>query len=117
MMATTLDAIPPLRTGRRDRPRRRPGKLHADKAYDARARRQACRARGIVPRTARKGIESSERLGRHRWVVERTHAWFNRCRRLPIRYERRDDIYDDVYNAFTALAASLITRNQIKGFC
>ncbi len=68
-MASTLDAIPPLRTGRRGRPRRRPDKLHADKAYEAKARRQECRARGIVPRIARKGIESSEKLGRHRWVV------------------------------------------------
>lgn len=111
MMASTLDAIPPLRNGRRGRPRRRPGKVHADKAYDAKARRQECRARGIVPRIARKGIESSERLGRR--VVERTHAWFNRFRRLPIRYERRSDIYE----AFTSLAASLITLNQIKRFC
>ncbi|SFG34297.1 Transposase DDE domain-containing protein [Methylobacterium gossipiicola] len=56
-----------------------------------------------------KAIESSEKLGRHRWVVERTHAWFNRFRRLPIRYERRADIYE----AFT----SLITLNQIRRFC
>lgn len=105
MLAPTLDAIPLLRSGRRGRPRRRPDKLHADKAYDARARRQECRARGIVPRIARGGIESSEKLGRHRWVVERTHAWFNRFRRLPVRYERRADIYE----AFTSLAASLIT--------
>jgi hypothetical protein len=35
MLAPTLDAIQPLRTGRRERPRRRPSKLHADKAYDA----------------------------------------------------------------------------------
>ncbi|TXN41390.1 IS5 family transposase [Methylobacterium sp. WL93] len=113
MMAPTLDAIPPVGSGRRGRPRRRPHKLHADKAYDARARRQECRARGIVPRIARRGIDSSEKLGRHRWVVERTHAWFNRFRRLPVRYERRADIY----KAFTNLAASLITLNQIRRFC
>ena len=34
-MAPTVDAIPPLRNGRRGRPRQRPDKLHADKAYDA----------------------------------------------------------------------------------
>ena len=110
MLAPTLDAIPPLRSGRRGRPRRRPSKLHADKAYNAKVRRHECQARGIVPRIARKGIESSEKLGRHRWVVERTHAWFNRFRRLPVRYERRADIYQ----AFTSLAASLITFNQIR---
>jgi transposase len=37
-------------------------------------------------RIARKGIDSSERLGRHRWVVERTLAWLNQYRRLTIRY-------------------------------
>src|SRR4029450_8177291 len=77
----------------RGRPRRRPGKLHADKAYDFRRCRRACRKRGIVPRIARRGIESGERLGRHRWVVERTLSWIARCRRLAIRYERRVDIH------------------------
>ncbi len=112
-MAPTLDAIPPLRSGRRGRPRRWPEKLHADKAYDARVRRRECRARGITPRIARRGIERSDRLGRHRWVVERSHTWFNRARRLPIRYERRADIYE----AFTFLKASLITLHQIQRFC
>ena len=65
-LASTLDAIPPVRSGRRGRPRRRPDKLHADKAYDHRRCRQECRARGIKPRIARRGIESSQRLGRHR---------------------------------------------------
>jgi transposase len=50
---------------------------------------------------------------KRRWVVERTHAWFNCFRRLPIRYERRIDIYQ----AFSTLAASLITLNQIRRFC
>jgi hypothetical protein len=33
------------------------------------------RRRGIPARIARIGVESKERLGRHRWVVERTMAW------------------------------------------
>ncbi len=57
-MVPTLDAIPPLNTGRRGRPGRRPDKLHADKAYDVKARRQECRARGIVLCIACKGIET-----------------------------------------------------------
>jgi transposase len=32
-------------------------------------------------------------FSRHRWKVERTHAWFGGFRRLTIRYERRDDIH------------------------
>ena len=93
MLAATLDAIPPLRSGRRGRPRQRPDKLHADKGYDYRRCRRACRTRGIQPRIARRGVESSQRLGRHRWVVERTHAWLSRMRRLAVRHERRADIY------------------------
>jgi hypothetical protein len=31
--------------------------------------------RGIRPRSARRGVESSEWLGRHRWWVERSLAW------------------------------------------
>jgi hypothetical protein len=38
----------------------------------------ACRRRKITPRIARKGMESTEKLGRHRWVIERTLAWLAR---------------------------------------
>lgn len=113
MLAPTLDAIPPVRSGRRGRPRRRPDKLHADKAHDHRRCRRECRKRGIAPRIARRGIESSERLGRHRWVVERTLAWLARFRRLAVRYERRADIH----LAFTTLGCALVCLNQVRRFC
>jgi len=79
-----LGAIPPLKTGRRGRPQHRPDKAHADKGYDYRKCRAACRRRKITPRIARKGMESKEKLGRHRWVIERTLAWLARYRRLTI---------------------------------
>ncbi|CUH38692.1 hypothetical protein JSE7799_01459 [Jannaschia seosinensis] len=47
-----------------------------DKAYDHRRCRKECRARSIIPRIARRGLETSTKLGRHQWVVERTFAWF-----------------------------------------
>jgi hypothetical protein len=50
------------------------------------------------------GVESSERLGKHRWVVERTLAWRNRFRRLTVRYERRADLHQ----AFLSLGCALI---------
>ena len=98
-----IDAVPPIKrpTGHR---RRRPDKLHADKAYDIPRCRRALTRRHIKVRIARKGVESKERLGRHRWVVERTMAWLNRFRRLTIRYERRDDIHE----AFLSLGCALI---------
>ena len=46
-LTATPDASPPIRSGRRGRPRRRPEKLHADKAYDLRRSRRECWARGI----------------------------------------------------------------------
>jgi transposase len=104
-----LDAVRPTK-GLWGRPRRRPAKLHADKGYDYPRCRAACRKRGITPRIARRGIESSEKLGRHRWVVERTLGWLSRFRRLTIRYERRADLH----LAFTTLACSLICWNRVK---
>ncbi len=61
-----VDAIEPIKRPGRGRPRKRPGKLHADKAYDTKKCREALRRRRIKARIARKGKESSEKLGRHR---------------------------------------------------
>lgn len=55
-----LDAVQPI-AGPKGRPRKRPGKLHADKGYDSEKNRSACL------------------------------AWLHRYRRLLIRWERRDD--------------------------
>jgi hypothetical protein len=71
MFEEMVDAIAPIRQPR-GRPRKRPQKLHANKAYDAKKCRKALRKRGIKARIARGGKESSETLGRYRWVVERT---------------------------------------------
>ena len=93
MLEEVVDAVPPIRQSW-GRSRQRPAKLHADKAYDHRRCRRALTRRRIQPRIARRGIESSAKLGRHRWVVERTLAWFSQFRRLAIRYERRADIHE-----------------------
>ena len=68
------------------------------------------RKRSIKARIARRGIDSSEKLGRHRWVVERPLAWLARYRRLSVRYERREDIHE----AFLHLGCSLIYLNYLK---
>ncbi|MCU7370306.1 IS5 family transposase [Tahibacter amnicola] len=107
-----VNALPAV-GGLRGRPRRWPDKVHADKGYDYEHCRHALRHRGIVQRIARRGVESSQRLGKHRWVVERTFAWLNRFKRLRIRYERRPEIY----LAFGLLACSLICWRAIERFC
>jgi transposase len=100
-----IDAIPSIigPRGKPGRPRKRPAKLHGDKAYDAAALRRALRARGITPRLARRRIDSSERLGTYRWVVERSLSWLLGCRRLGVRYERRADLLQGLLHLACAL--------------
>ncbi|QRP50837.1 IS5 family transposase [Amycolatopsis sp. FDAARGOS 1241] len=103
-----VNALPPIRSRRGPR-RRKPAKLHADKAYDIPALRAWLRQRGIVPRIARKGIESAEKLGKHRWVIERSIAWLTGYRRLTIRYERKAGHY----LAFLTLAATITCHKKL----
>src|SRR5918994_5547629 len=112
MLETMLDAVSSIRRPR-GRPRKRPEKLHADKAYDSDRCREALRKRGIAPRIARRRLHSSERLGRHRWVAERTLAWLNRYRRLKVRYER----LADVHQAFLSLGCALVCWNFVQRAC
>jgi len=108
VFAELIDAVPMIRQPSGQR-RKRPAKLHADKAYDSPRCRRFLHRRHIKVRIARKGIESSQRLGRHRWVIERTLAWLNRYRRLTIRYERRAD----THQAFLTLGCALICFNRL----
>jgi transposase len=89
--------------GRHFKPRR----LHADKAYGIPHLRKWLRGKRIGVRIARKGIESSERLGRRRWVIERTMSWLTGYRRLSPRYERNPRNY----LAFLGLAAALCSTS------
>jgi transposase len=100
--------IPPIRSRRGPR-RRRPAKLHANKGYDYNHLRRWLGLRGITHRIARKGIESSQHLGRHRWTVERTMAWLASCRRLHRRYERKAEHF----LAFTSIACTLICCRRL----
>ncbi|WP_310436982.1 IS5 family transposase [Streptomyces sp. 3330] len=95
--------IPPIRSRRGPR-RRKPGKLHGDKGYDYSHLRRWLRQRGITHRIARKGVEPSQRLGRHRWTIERTMAWLSGCRRLHRRYERKAAHF----LAFASIACTII---------
>jgi transposase len=88
---------------------RRPARLHADKAYDQADLRAWLRDRGIAVRIARKGIETSDKLGRHRWVIERTLAWLTGYRRLTLRYERNASHF----LAFMTLAATVTCYKKL----
>ena len=92
------------------RPIHRVDKFHADKGYDSARNRATVIKFGMEPRIARRGIESKERLGRHRWFVERTISWFHGLRRLAVRYERTIQMHF----AFMLLAASYIGWRKLK---
>jgi transposase len=89
----------------------KPARCHADKGYDSQANRDCLRKRRINPRIARRGIESRERLGRQRWKVERSVAWFHDFKRLRTRYDR----HAAIHLAFMLLAAALICWRTLTG--
>ena len=67
-----------------------------DKGYDYADAERAVRRRRYVPPIRRRGEERRRcRRGERarRWVVERTHSWFNRFRKLLIRWEKRPQNY------------------------
>ncbi|MEY0160807.1 transposase, partial [Providencia rettgeri] len=45
----------------------------------------------------------------HRWVVERTHSWMNRYRRVLTRWEKKVENYE----AMLHLACAIIIWNKI----
>jgi transposase len=102
-----LDDIPKVCTPRGGR-RHRPVKVHADKAYDNRHCRSYLTRRGIKVRIARRGVESSTRLGRHRWKAERSIAWLAGCRRLRVRYDRDSERFF----AFAMLGCARLCYNR-----
>jgi transposase len=104
-----LDAVPPV-AGLPGRPRRRPERVLADRAYDHDKYRRQVRERGIKPQIARRQTEHGSGLGRVRWVVERTFAWLHHFKRLLVRYDRRADIH----HAFLALGCCLVCLRRLE---
>jgi transposase len=59
-----------------------------------------------------KAIKHEAGFRARRWVVERTHSWLNRFRRILIRWEKRTD----TYLALLHLACALITWRAARLF-
>ncbi|GAA2288522.1 hypothetical protein GCM10010234_31170 [Streptomyces hawaiiensis] len=76
-----------------------------DKGFNCDHLRRWLRGRGITHRIVRKGIESSTRLGRHRWTIERTMARLAGCRRLH---------KADHFLALTSIACTLICYHRLS---
>lgn len=114
---TTLAAI---RVGRRHhagRPRQKPLRVIADKAYDSDPLRKRLRQRGIeliCPHKSNRVRPATQdgralRRYRRRWIVERTNAWLGNFRRLVVRYDRSLTIY----GAFFHIACFMIVLRRV----
>ena len=106
---TLLDAIPPI-PGRRGHPRRRPDIFQGDRAYGSAENVAETRKRGVKPLLARPHTDHGSGLGRRRYVVERTLAWFGQCRRIRLCYEK----CGEHFQAFHELAAALICAKKLS---
>jgi putative transposase len=102
LLVATLDGLVvarPAPEGEEDSPEQH---LCLDAAYDSEPVRQELEARSYEPHISpAEGKKRSERKrarqgagGRaRRWVVERTHSWLNRSRRLLVRWEKKTENY------------------------
>ena len=92
---TTIESIPV----RRPKPTKRdPQGLCLDKGYDYNEVRDLAIEFGYTPHIRARGEEAQaikHEVGfkARRWVVERTHSWMNRFRRILIRWEKKLENY------------------------
>lgn len=106
-----LDKLPAV-AGRRGRPRRKPDRFQGDAAYGTAAIIGQVTQRRVEALLAPYGKSKHEHgsgLGRTRYVIERTLAWFSNYRRLKLCYERTAEHFQ----AFHELAAALICFNKL----
>ena len=91
MMDATLESIPVTRP--KPTPKRPQG-MCLDKGYDYDEARELAEAFGYTAHIRARG-EEAQALKREagfkarRWVVERTHSWMNRFRRVLVRWEKK----------------------------
>ena len=91
----TIESIPV----RRPKPtRRKPQGLCLDKGYDYDEVRDLAVEFGYIAHIRTRGEEAlmlkrSLRFKARRWVVERTHSWMNRFRRILTRWEKKVENY------------------------
>jgi putative transposase len=95
LVKPTLEAI----AIKRPRPKKSaPQGLCMDKGYDYDEVREIVKSFGFTAHIRARG-EEAQAIKRkagfraRRWVVERTHSWLNRFRRILVRWEKRADTY------------------------
>ncbi len=86
----------------------------ADKGYSGEPAKQAMIDRNYIPHVKQRGEEILEKkinpaFKARRWVVEVSHSWFNRFRKLLVRYEK----LSDTYMALLHMAAAIIAFRKV----
>ena len=95
MFEATLDSIPV----KRPKPtKKKPQGLCLDKGYDYDEVRDLSKEFGYTLHLRTRGeeaqaIKHEAGFKARRWVVERTHSWMNRFRRILIRWEKKPENY------------------------
>jgi transposase len=93
---------------------RRSKHLCADAGYRGSRAMAAILARGFIPHVVGRGdearaLKSPRAKKARRWVVEAAHGWFNRFRKLLVRFEK----LERSYLALCHLAAAIIVFRKI----
>ena len=107
-----LDAIA---VARECPPKRRSKHLCADAGYWGRRAREIILSHGYIPHVRGRGEEAKAlkldpRKKARRWVVEAAHGWFNRFRKLLVRYEKLEKSFMALHH----LAAAIIVYRKIN---
>ena len=96
-------------------PARRSQHLCADAGYTGTPARCLIEEHGYIPHVKGRGQEADEKRQdptkrARRWIVEVAHSWFNRFRKLLVRYEK----LERSFLGLNHLAAAIIAFRKIK---
>lgn len=83
--------------------------LCADRGYAGEPAQKAIKDRNYIPHVKQRGEEIQEKKDNpefkcRRWIVEVAHSWFNKFRKLLVRYEK----LSNTYQALLHMAAAII---------
>jgi putative transposase len=114
LLCATLDGIV---IARPEPTQEHPQHLCLDAWYDYPVIREQVKTHGYLPHIRGRGQEKQEKLATpgflaRRWVVERTHSWLNRSRRILVRWEKKAENYF----AFLHLACAQLLFTKLAVF-
>lgn len=86
--------------------------LCADAGYDSEEARTVMRSHGYTPHVRSRGEEKRELAAgkrARRWIVEVAHSWFNRFRKILVRFEKKKSSFEGLLH----LAAAIIVYRKL----